>query len=106
MNKKTKSEKMFRTIKDFFNNDGVFQFEHCNPAGARWFTVDVDFSHEENECDETQFDIRAYDVPELDELFNDFVKENDFKNINISSVTVIKCAPTHDGLYDDGSDED
>lgn len=95
-----------RTIKEYFSKGGRFQFSHCNPSGARWFTVDVDFSHEECEYDETQFDIRAYDMLELDELFEGFVKENNFKNVQITSVTVVKCAPTEDGLYDDGDDED
>ena len=95
-----------KTVKEYFANGGLFQFEHCNPSGCHWFTVDVDFSHEECECDETQFDIRAYDMLELDELFEGFVKENNFKNVQITSVTVVKCAPTEDGLYDDGDDED
>lgn len=95
-----------RTIKSFFDKGGDFEFEHCYPAGARWFTVNVAFSHEENECDETEFDIYAYNVTELDSLFRDFVKENDFKDVDILAVVVVKCAPTHDGLYDDGWDED
>lgn len=95
-----------KTVKEYFANGGLFQFEHCNPYSTHWFSVDVDFSHDECENDETQFDIRAYDMLELNELFEGFIKENNFKNVQITSITVVKWAPTEDGLYDDGDDED
>ena len=55
-------------------------------------TVNVGFSHNDNDEDETQFDISYPNIGELNTLFNNFVAENNFENVKILYVNVIKTA--------------
>ena len=58
-------------------------------------TVNVGFSHNDNDEDETQFDISYPNIGELNTLFNNFVN---FENVKILYVNVIKTAHTIYGL--------
>lgn len=64
----------------------------------RAMTVQVGFSHAENEMDETEFCINAYDAKELTELFEGFCKENGFKDVSVESISVVRVAATLDEL--------
>ena len=92
------------TIKQFFKNDGDWNVE-CNLISPyRVMTVDIDFEYPDEKgeivLDETQFDINAYDENELNELFKEFLKENNIKikDLVIRSVTVVQVAKSIDEL--------
>lgn len=89
--KKTGGNKM-SSIVSFFSGGGNFEYDHCDWKKSGMWTVNVGFSHSENEEDETQFDIKANGIEELNELFNNFEKENNFKNIKIAYIVVVKTA--------------
>ena len=93
------------TVKQYFKNGGVWNFECDLISPYRVMAVDVDFEYpdEEGEIkeDETQFDINAYDENELNDLFKDFLKENKIKikDVIIRSVTIIQVAKSIKDLY-------
>ena len=60
--------------------------------------VNVGFSHNDNDEDETQFDISYPNICELNTLFNNFVAESKFKIVKILYVNVVKSAHTRYGL--------
>ena len=51
--------------------------------------VDVNFTTEGGN-DEVQFSIPPYGVRELNELFTDFCKENNFPNNTVICVSIVK----------------
>lgn len=61
-------------------------------------TVQISFSHAEQEFDETELCIGAWDKKELTELFEAFCKENNFKNVKITAITVVRVARSMDEL--------
>lgn len=80
------------TIKEYIKKNG-WQVE-CETKPCRYINVDVNFLNNEKAEDETQFSIRAYDVEELDQLFNDFCKENGFNRNTVTCVTIVQMAET------------
>ena len=80
------------TIKEYIIKNG-WQYE-CETKPCRYMNVDVNFLNNEKSEDETQFSIRAYDVEELDQLFNDFCKENGFNRNTVTCVTIVQMAET------------
>lgn len=75
-----------------------WQMECDASVPYRAMTVQVGFSHAENEMDETEFCINAYDAKELTELFEEFCKENGFEDVSIESISVVRVAATLDEL--------
>lgn len=61
-------------------------------------TIQVGFSHKENENDETEFCINAWDKKELAELFEIFCKENHFEAVSINSLSIVRVASSLDEL--------
>lgn len=84
------------TSKEYIKKNG-WQVD-CETKPCRYMNVDVNFLNNEKAEDETQFSIRAYDVEELDQLFNDFCKENGFKKNTVTCVTIVQMAETMDEL--------
>ena len=84
------------TIKEYIKKNG-WQVE-CETKPCRYMNVDVNFLNNEKAEDETQFSIRAYDADELDQLFNDFCKENGFKKNSVTCVTIVQMAETMEEL--------
>lgn len=68
-------------VKKYFRRGGTWQYSHNNATLSNYTTVNVGFSRDGNEEGETQFDIEKYNVDELNELFDEFVKENNFSNV-------------------------
>ena len=66
----------------------------------RAMTVQVNFSHNECEDDETEFCIKAWSNEELANLFETFCEENHFKNVTINSLTVVRVASTMEDLVE------
>lgn len=66
----------------------------------RVMAVQIGFSTEENENDEVEFCISAWNAKELAELFKGFCKENSFmlKEVVICSIAVVRVAATMDEL--------
>lgn len=64
----------------------------------RAMTVQVGFSHKENDSDETEFCINAWDAKELDELFKIFCQENNFEDISINNLSIVRVAATLEEL--------
>ena len=64
----------------------------------RVMTVQISFSHKENGCDETEFDIRAWDSRELTELFTDFCDENHYTAVQILGIYIVNTAASFDEL--------
>ena len=56
--------------------------------------VDVNFTTDEG-TNEVQFSIPPYGVRELDELFTEFCKENDFPKNTVTSVTKNRAESLH-----------
>ena len=75
-----------------------WQMECDASVPYRAMTVQVGFSHAENEMDETEFCVNAYDAKELTELFEGFCKENGFKDVSVESISVVRVAATLDEL--------
>lgn len=67
-----------------------------NPYRA--MTVQIGFSHKENDLDEVEFCINAWDSNELAKLFELFCKENHFKDVSINSISIIRVAASLDEL--------
>ena len=61
-------------------------------------TVQVGFSHTENDEDETEFDVYAWDTQDLWDLFCDFCKENGFEDVAVRYVIVVKMGTSFDEL--------
>lgn len=58
----------------------------------RVMTVQIGFSHKENDSDEVEFDITAWDTKQLAELFDDFINENSYTKVHISSISIMRTA--------------
>lgn len=74
-------------VKNFFQEGNMASFEV--PQKGNLMSVNIAFSHAENDYDETQFDVSSYDWDELDELFNDFIVENNFEHVEVTGVQVV-----------------
>ncbi len=85
-------------VKEYFMKGGNWAFNHGNVTLSNYVTVNVGFSHDGNANDETQFDIERYNVGELNKLFNDFVQENTFRNVEVTYVDIVKTASTIEEL--------
>lgn len=84
-------------ITNYFLNGGTWSL-YVDKVDS-YATVNVGFSHNDNDDeDETQFDISYPNIGELNTLFNNFVAENNFENVKILYVNVIKTAHTIYGL--------
>lgn len=64
----------------------------------RAMTVQIGFSHKENNSDETEFCINAWDAKELDELFKIFCQENNFADVSINNLSIVRVAATLEEL--------
>ena len=84
------------TIKQCIKKKG-WQID-CDSKLGRYMSVDIGFVNSDGKDDETQFDIKAYDVDELDNLFADFCKENGFKKNTVYSICIVKIADTIEEL--------
>lgn len=102
---------MKKTIKpsatpvEYLMNGGTFVYECDNKTNesVAWCSVAIEFSHSENETDETEFDVRLIygrtpDYADLNRLFMDFVSENKFENIVITGLRVTNMASTIEEL--------
>lgn len=87
-------------VKKYFRRGGTWQYSHNNATLSNYTTVNVGFSRDGNEEDETQFDIEKYNVGELNKLFDEFVEENNFSNVKVLCVEIVKTARTIEELED------
>lgn len=78
------------TIKEYIRKKG-WQRE-CDSKVCRAMSVDIGFLNDKRQHDETQFDIRAYDVDELSQLFSEFCNENGFRKNTVTNITIVKMA--------------
>lgn len=80
-------------------SDLEWGFDCDVPLEHKAMTVQIGFSHSEQEGDETEFCVSTTDSEmELDALFNDFCKENDYTDIEVDYVTVVRSAINMDAL--------
>lgn len=82
------------TVKNYFKNGGKWDIQCDTSVPYRAMTVNIGFLNNNKIDDEVQFDIQAYNVDELNELFHDFCKENDFHSPIITYISIIKTAET------------
>ena len=80
------------------NTPWVLECDMTDPFRA--MTVQIGFSHKENEMDETEFCIDTFNVQELAELFDVFCKENNFKDVKVNSVSIVRVAASMDELIE------
>ena len=75
----------------------------CQLMGTRYANVDVAFEHPDGTQDETEFTvmdpITKSGIYELDTLFSDFCKENQYTGVTITNIRVSLAAPTEQELY-------
>lgn len=90
---------------EYLMNGGTFAYECSKNLGEHvaWCSVAIEFSHSENETDETEFDVRLMyggtpDYADLNRLFMDFVNENKFENIIITGLRVTNMSKTIEEL--------
>lgn len=84
------------TIKESIKKNG-WNIE-CNVLSCfRYMIVHVGFANADGD-DETSFDIKAYDVEELNQLYADFCKENKQKRNTVTSINVVAVAETMEEL--------
>lgn len=102
---------MKKTIKpsatpvEYIMNGGTFAYDCDNKTNEAvvWCSVAIEFSHSENETDETEFDVRftngsTPDYADLNRLFMDFISENKFINVIITGLRVTNMATTIEEL--------
>ena len=71
----------------------------CNVSSCfRYMIVHVGFINRDGNEDETSFDIKAYDVEELNQLYTDFCEENAQKKNTVTSINVVAVAETLEEL--------
>lgn len=71
----------------------------CPVTGPyRVMSVDIGFINDEGREDETQFDIRICDVEDLNNLFNEFCRENGYPRNTVYAITIAKVGGTFDDL--------
>ena len=85
------------TIKQFFKNGGKWEIQCDTSIPYRAMTVNVGFINNGND-DEVQFDIQAYNVEEINNLFNDFCKENSFCVSAVTYIRIVETAETIEQL--------
>ena len=85
------------TIKEFVEKNGWY-FNTEDNGGGFW-NVSIGFvnSADDND-DETEFSIKAYDVDELEELFDNFCKENELANNTVTYVSIVETVENEDEL--------
>lgn len=66
--------------------------------GHHYMTVCIQFLNDKKMEDETEFDISACDVDELEELFQNFCQENGFAVDTVTDVYVVRTAITLEEL--------
>ena len=86
------------TIKQYFSSGGKWDIQCSTGIPYRAMSVNVGFLNDRNEEDEVQFDIHAYDVNELCQLFNDFCRENNFPANTVMYIAVVETAETMKAL--------
>lgn len=85
------------TIKQWIDING-WAINPNEPDGKFW-NVDIGFiNSEDRREDETEFTINAYDLDELEELFDNFCKENKIANNTVVYVAVVETADNEDAL--------
>lgn len=86
----------------FYNKlrDMTWQSECDMQTPYRVMTVQIGFAHEECSSDEVEFCIVAWDAKELDKLFTVFCKENHFKKVEITGISIVRVAETMDALIE------
>lgn len=92
-NMETVAQLISPSISSFFKNGGKWQIE-CNlEKPHRAMSVQVCFTHD-GQGDETEFSINSFDKAELHGLFRDFCKENNFTEVNVTGIYVVRAAET------------
>ena len=64
----------------------------------RVMTVQIGFSHDEEPEDETEFCIEAWNMEELAALFDEFCKENQFRNVKVNGICIVRVADSMEEL--------
>ena len=80
--------------------DMTWQSECDMQTPYRVMTVQIGFSHTECSSDEVEFCIAAWNVKELSELFTTFCRENHFKKVEITGISIVRVAETMDALIE------
>lgn len=81
------------------SSDVEWGFECEVPIEHKAMTVQIGFSHREQEGDETEFCVETRNSEsELDSLFETFCKENSYQDVRIDYVTVVRSAINMDAL--------
>ena len=78
--------------------DMTWQSECDMQTPYRVMTAQIGFAHEE--CSSDEFCIVAWDAKELDKLFTVFCKENHFKKVEITGISIVRVAETMDALIE------
>lgn len=86
------------TINEYFTSGGIWDIQCSTGIPYRAMSVNVGFLNDRNEEDEVQFDIHAYDVNELCQLFNVFCMENNFPANTVMYIAVVETAETMKAL--------
>lgn len=75
------------TVREFIKKNGWNT--ECDTSEAGKMSVNIGFINPDGLDDETQFDIKAYDVKELSTLFADFCKENKFALNTVTNIVIV-----------------
>lgn len=84
------------TIKQYIKENG-WEYD-CESKPCRAMSVQVGFFNDEGKEDETEFDIAAYKVNELANLFDKFCEENGFPKNTVFAVVIVQMAKTMEEL--------
>ena len=76
----------------------TWEYECKRTKADKVMTVQIYFSHDECEEDETEFCIEAGNKEELSELFDEFCKENKFIDVQIDEIRVVRTASSFEEL--------
>lgn len=88
------------TFKQYINKYGL-QYD-CEPGLHRAISVIIAFINNEEQSDETEFSVMIGEnvINELNELFSEFCKENNFPRNTVTYVAIVRAAETMDKLVE------
>ena len=85
------------TVNEFVKKNGWYFNIEDNASG--FWNVNIGFvNSSDGNDDETEFSIKAYDVDELEELFDEFCEENELMSNAVTYVSVVETAESEDEL--------
>ena len=86
------------TVRKYLEENGWDMKVHPH---HHYMSVRIQFINDDGKDDETEFDIFAYSVDELEELYETFCRENGFATDTVTDIYIFKSARTMEKLQEE-----